>query len=451
MTKIAAEKVKKWWYISTGESLFKYSKRIVRLTISEFNQDRCMREANAMAYRTLLSLVPMFAIFLWVFTAFGVFENQREKVIDTIYHYFVPSASEVVKENILSMASNAKALGTFGVLGLFLAAVYLFNAIEATFNRIWNIPHNRPLFARLTSFTNIMVWTPVLIGASFYFTAKVQGFLRVDDLMGIGFINKASLTLFPVIFMWAALTILLIMVPNTRVSLRPALVGGIVASILVEIIKVAADWYLARVVTYNVLYGSLGAIPMVLVSVYLTWLAILLGVEVTFAIQCYHFNVDNKGEGVVRSRTLLTLGIMLDITSKFIKAKEAPDVPKLTRKFKASLPEVNNIIGRLKERALITASGPAIREHFLPAHDPCNISMLDVFEAAGELPVGVKDLSLNSGWASEALNESEQVNMLKIFKSLEDFQMETLGNISMEDFVREIDKTSNDLTKDSVK
>ena len=122
---------------------------------------------------------------------------------------------------------------------------------------------------------------------SLYVTSQVvseASNLPVVDTVA-GWISSVTSLVTSGVASWVLLLLLLTLMPNTTVHLRPALIGSLVAAILWKFAKHGFKLYLTKAVSYSVLYGSLGLIPLFLFWMYLTWLIVLFGLELTYTLQ----------------------------------------------------------------------------------------------------------------------------------------------------------------------
>ena len=196
-----------------------------------------------------------------------------------------------IDELVGSLAEGATSIriGSIGVVGtliLIWAALGLVVTVENTFNIIYNAPSGRPWHMRIPIYWAVITLGPVLIWGSFYlstqFIAATQGIAGLGWL--IGFVKQFSALLVT----WLLFLLLFKLMPNAQVAIRPAMIGAMVSALAWELMKAALRWYIESAVinpTQARLYGSLALIPILLFWVYLSWLVILAGLEVTHILQ----------------------------------------------------------------------------------------------------------------------------------------------------------------------
>ena len=245
-----------------------------------FQQDRLTVTAGYLAYVTLLSLVPMIAVVFGMMSAFPVFQSLKQAMEQFVYHNFVPTAGEVLKEYIDGFVANATNTTAVGIGALVVVALMLISAIDKNLNYIWRSTQGRPLTQAFAMYWMILTLGPVLIGASiaissYIFSLRLFG---AESLFGIGYLLLRGLP-----FLFSVLTFLLVytVVPNCKVRLAHAFIGALVAATLFELAKRGFAIYITSFPSYQAIYGALATIPILFVWVYLSWLVVLLGAETT--------------------------------------------------------------------------------------------------------------------------------------------------------------------------
>ena len=100
-----------------------------------------------------------------------------------------------------------------------------------------------------------------------------------------------------VTFSWVLLFLLYALMPNTHVSVRAAIIGALVGSLLWEAAKFGFQIYVVKAMPYSNIYGSLGLIPLFLFWIYVTWLIVLFGLILTYTLQTYGGRLPREFKG----------------------------------------------------------------------------------------------------------------------------------------------------------
>lgn len=200
---------------------------------------------------------------------------------------------------------SLKSIGAIGLVLFIWAAIGLAISLEASFNTIYNAPRGRSWHLRVTIYWAAITLGPVLLFVSLYLSQKlnltVEGLSSVPTLppghgterpaivMYIGVVLTAALKVFSkftaLLASWLLLFLLYRLMPNTKVRWRPALIGSFVAAVFWELGKVLFQLYVRKAVPYSAVYGSLGLVPLFLFWIYLTWLIVLFGLELSYTLQ----------------------------------------------------------------------------------------------------------------------------------------------------------------------
>ena len=243
--------------------------------LKQWARDRCPQQASALAYQTILSLVPILAIAFALLRSMGTGDSEA-RMLDYLATYVLPDLREATP--YLKAFSAKISIGAAGGIGLIITLVTcysLYASVEQMFNDIWRATSRRSLVGKFLTFYALVTLLPVLGAASIYWSGKLVG------------TNSAAQVLGPLGIQFAALLLTNKLLPNLTVKWRAALVGALVSSIAIEALK----WGFLRFAkemlleSYVGVYGPLALVPMVLVWIYLSWLIILLGAEIAHAFQ----------------------------------------------------------------------------------------------------------------------------------------------------------------------
>ena len=249
---------------------------LVRIVTRRFYDDRCMQIASSLTFTSLLALVPVLTVALTVISAFPVFGDLTTTIQSFVANHLMPASADAIVTCSQQFSVNAAKLTAFGVAFLALTAVLLLFTIDRAFNLIWGVKRPRPILQRIFIYGTIITLGPILIGASLSLTSWVVGQAvgLVTVLPGAGF---AVLTIVPIVLTSAALTLLYFAMPNCRVPLGDAIIGGVIAGSVFEVTKRVFGLYVAHFANYKLVYGAFAAVPVFLLWIYLSWLVVVFG------------------------------------------------------------------------------------------------------------------------------------------------------------------------------
>ena len=307
--------------------------RILLLAIRRFYDDKCDLRASALTFYTLLSIVPVVAMAFGVAKGFGL-----EKILEAQLLAKLEGQPEVA-DRLLGFArallDNTKggAIAGVGVAVLFWSVIKVLGNIESALNDIWGISKARAMGRKLADYLSVMMICPVLliIASSVTLLVTTQITTMVEKLAFLGHAGGMIiflLKLLPYTVIWFLFTFMYVFMPNTKVQLKSAICGGILAGTIYQLTQFAYIKFQVGVSGYGAIYGSFAALPLFLVWLQLSWLIVLFGAEVSFAHQnvaAYEFAADCASLSHRFKRTV-ALFITHHCVKAFVHAHSAPKI-----------------------------------------------------------------------------------------------------------------------------
>lgn len=251
-----------------------------RYLFTRMKYDRVNVNAGYLAYITLLSIVPMLTVLLSVLSSFEVFDNAGDALQNFVITHFVPAAGDVVQKALLEFVGNTGKMSAVGGGFLFVAALMLISNIDKNLNYIWRVDKKRRAVFSFSMYWMVLTLGPILVGASIAATSYVTS-LNIIDNEAISGVYNQLLRWLPFWLSFFAFVGLYLLVPNKKVRFSHAALGAIVAALMFEASKKGFAVYITQFPSYQLIYGALAAIPILFVWVYLCWLIVLIGAEVT--------------------------------------------------------------------------------------------------------------------------------------------------------------------------
>ncbi len=254
---------------------------LTRLTIQRARKERLPQIAGSLTFTTLLSVVPFLAVSFALFTRFPAFKQFESAIEELLLKGLLPAEiSRTVLKYLGQFAANASGLTLVGSLFLLVTAMALMLTVENAFNQIWNVKRNRPFIKRMAMYALVLAVGPPALGVSLWATSYVLS-ASAGLIAGLPPSARFVLTLGPVLLSWVGLACLFYFVPNTRVRWHHAIMGGLIASVALELGKRGFAAYLLKVPTYKAVYGAFAVFPVFLLWVYFSWLVTLAAALIT--------------------------------------------------------------------------------------------------------------------------------------------------------------------------
>ena len=256
---------------------------LARIVTRRFYEDRCMQIASSLTFTALLSIVPIVTIALTIVAAFPVFSNMTLALQTFVLDNMMPASADVIVTYTQQFSQNAAKLTAVGIGFLVVTSVMLLLTIDRAFNDIWRVKRPRSIVQRVFVYWTLITVGPVLMGASLSLTSWLVGH-AVGLARGLPGVAVVLLTLVPILLTSIALALLYVAMPNRRIRLRDAVLGGLLGGIVFEVTKRGFAFYVAQFPTYTLVYGAFATVPIFLLWIYVSWLVVIFGAVVVAAL-----------------------------------------------------------------------------------------------------------------------------------------------------------------------
>ncbi|MBI5739321.1 MAG: YihY family inner membrane protein [Nitrospirae bacterium] len=379
------------WEMDTGalgkfKSFLVKSLRLCSVALKEFTEGQLTLRAMGLVYTVILAIVPVLAISFSVLKAFGV---HNQIMVPYLLEFLAPlgEKGEEITAKIAGFIENMQ-VGVLGSLG-FVMLIYTFlsviQKVESAFNYIWMVKRARSFRRRFSDYTSVLLIVPVLIfsaaglTASFMSHAFVQKLMRIE-VFGPFFYLAARVT--PYIIISGVFTFLYIFLPNTRVNFRSALFGGVLAGILWQTAGWGFTYFVVSSTQYAAIYSGFAVLVMFMIWLYVSWLILLVGAQISFyhqypqflSIKKEVFHFSNR----LRERTAVL--IMYLISYDYYYGRHSWTLNSLVARLNLPVDAVHDVITLLVRNELLIETGTD-PPGYLPARDIENIPLRDIFNA----------------------------------------------------------------------
>ncbi len=405
--------------------------RVVMLTGQGFAKSQIQQGASSLTYYTLLAFVPVLALLIGIARGFQ-FEDtlqiwltrqffDQKDVIEKVFDFAKIS---------LNQASQGVIAGV-GIALLLWSAIKILLNLEHVMNKIWETRHGRSLSKKFTDYLAMLFLCPVIIflasGITVYvstaltaitgeghFLATFRGFL-------LPFLNFIPLFLTCILFAF-----LYIFMPSTRVKFSAAIWAGVITGIIYQLVQMLYLYFQIGVTSYNAVYGTFAALPLFLVWIHLSWVIVLVGAKISFALQnvnAFDFSAE-KGYLSHRFRMILSLRIMHLCIKEFSIGKRAPSNIEISNRLSIPLPLASQLLFELSDAELLSEVNrdDDSNEGYQPAKSPDQLTIKEILDR------------INARGEEVSLPKSQTLNL--ILKSLDQFSQAieaSDGNILLKD------------------
>lgn len=392
--------------------------RVLALTVHGFIKDRCFSRAASLSFITVLSFVPLLAFAFAVAKEFGGYDNLVKHTIVPFLDNTFGAASATKGatlgagdvrhgiDQILGYISktNVTSLGVIGSLFLLFTGVELLNTVEDSFNDIWGVKRSRPFWRKMANYISIIAITPIILVSATGITAAFKNnsaMLWLKSLLHLG----PMLRFVPLLMLALGLIFVYTSMPHTRIRMKSAILGGIVAGLLWQFAQVLHLESQISIARYNKLYAGFAALPIFLVWIYIAWLAVLIGAELASAHQ--HEPGYKRPPWLLPNdhafRQRLTLRLMLLVGQQFVRAKRPWTIPQLADQLGVYESAVESIIEPLVSHDLLALSGEQGHVQVLVTRDLDGVRVSDILEIVRRPTPSMSQLPWESNDPSTAL------------------------------------------------
>ena len=266
----------------------------IRDLFRQFFADQGILNAAALTYTTLFAVVPLMTVTYSMLAAIPSFKGVGDLVQSWIFSNFVPSTGAEIQDYLQGFTTQARSLTGVGIAFLLVTSIMMIKNIEAALNRIWRVSEPRKGLSSFLLYWAVLSLGPLLIGL---------GLVLTSYLASLSFITSAASSwkstlflIFPPLLSTAAFTLLYAAVPNCRVPVRYAAVGGLTAAVAFELAKRGFALFVTSSPSYQLIYGAFAAVPLFLLWIYISWCIVLFGAELTRAITIYQAGLRARHE-----------------------------------------------------------------------------------------------------------------------------------------------------------
>lgn len=237
--------------------------------------------AGSLTLTTIISLVPASIIALSIIANLPGVANYQQEIVSAALNQFVPQNSETINLYLTQFIEDASSFSYLQLFLLIVSTLLLIHSVNQSINQMFNTQHDRHGLAVFAVYLAILIFGPVLLGASLALSIYVSELPFIASITGLVDEIVPVSEWAPFFVTWLSLFAMYFFVPSEPIKPASVLLGSLCAAVMVEMSKFGFGLYVSNVQTYEVLYGALSAIPLFLIWVYLTWSIILFGAALT--------------------------------------------------------------------------------------------------------------------------------------------------------------------------
>ena len=271
--------------------------------------------------------------------------------------------------------------------------------VEDSFNHIWEVKKPRSLVRKFTDYIAIVVLAPILLiissSAAVVVSSKIEVIVRSIELLGVvGPLIFFVLRLLPYVSIWVLLMLNYIIMPNTRVPVKSAVLAGIITGTIFQAVQFIYIKFQIGVAHYGAIYGSFAVLPLFVAWVQISWMIVLVGAEIAVAYEnqeTFGFRRDFTGLSIA-SKKLLVLRIFHLMVKRFAVGDPAMSATQIARTLEIPVRLVRQILDNLAVADLVVETTKTVNHEatYQPARAIEDITIqtvLKTYEQSGTLQV----------------------------------------------------------------
>lgn len=356
--------------------------RTIVLVVRGFGSKNLNDKAKSLSFSLIFAIVPILAMVLAVAKGFGVADVIEQQLNQSFLGEtgMVPTIMEMV-ERYLETAQGGVFIG-IGILILLWAVYSFFQSVESAFNQIWNVQKSRSILRQVTAYIAIVVMIPVLIvcsaGINIFLHSAVEGFAQLQSFEHL-LHHSANVQFLQFTICWLLFTGMYIAIPNTKVRFWAAIIPGVLMGTLFQLLQMLSVYLIAMLSRTSIVYGAFATIPILMTMLQYASLLILIGAEMSYAIQNNEeFEYEDDLNGMSRRYKDFIMLYLLSVIVKRFEADEAPmTAHQLAIRDHLPIRLVNQLLGRMVATGILRevyVEGEEERT-FQPALDTHKISI----------------------------------------------------------------------------
>jgi len=402
-------------------------------------KNRSGQQSAALSYHTIFGIIPLAIVTLLVFQLFPAYQELGEKVKAVVYEQLHLSKIEYPnsdttaeqKDVLLTKYLDKIVAGYFTSLHkgsvtiisavlVIWAALALLSTIEKAFNNIWHVGKGRGFLQRVINYWALLTLGPLLLGLGIYITTRYSTFGQLQKTV-LSHVGPAILSY---IVATVCFFLLYFVLPNTRVQAKAAIWGAAVAALVWSLAKWGLSACVISFVPYGKVYGVLGIIPLTVFWIYLSWLIVLFGLQLTFTTQNLK-SLDAAAIAAARRTEEFFIAdefTVINIVAEIATAFETDNAPVSSAVICSNLDIPAEFGDKIFDH--LVASGIILKSSepkpgFIPAKDPEHIKLSEIAEAVASAGFGRP--ATDSAAALERITQTQrdalsQYNIKQILK-----------------------------------
>lgn len=330
--------------------------RILVLLSKTFREKKLTALAQSLAYTTIFTLVPILAIFFFVLGNITANTEVQAQIQEFISGYIQPQFIELIFGALEGLSTDSAVFGAIGFPTLFLTGVFLYVKVDSSINAIWMSDKESKWFKNGLAFFMTIFFGPMILVLVFSIPPYLQNLPFINEVLEKTHLDTIFTQLIPFLILFVGLSVLYLYIPSNPVKLHAAIRGALVAAVIIQISNFLISVYVKSFAKFDVFFGSLATIPVLLLYIFVFWLVVLTGAALSFIHQYHRDSGYLNVGGMYNNESILSsaLMVLVYLSQCFEKRNEAPDFDQIQLLLGLNRKRLSFILDILEKENLIT-------------------------------------------------------------------------------------------------
>lgn len=407
------------------------SLRYLYAVLRDFFSGQLTMRAMSLVYTTLLSIVPLLAFSFSVLKGFGI----HEQIQDQMYLFLEPlgERGKEITDNVMSLVYNVdgRVLGGVSLAFFMWTAVSMVQKVEESLNYVWYVSEPRSFARRFTEYMAVLMIGPLAIFIAIGMITALQNqsvvqYLLQNEIIGPVFVATSKLT--PYFIVAGVFAFLYWFMPNTRVRVLPALLGGLAGGFIWASMVIIFTTFIATASARQAVYASFAIAIVTLIWLYLNWLTLLIGAQLAFYIQHPEYLRIGRQEPRLSNsmRERLALNIMLLVGRAFRDPQQSMSIQTLSDALQIPSLTLEPILCDLEAEGLLTTNE---KDELLPGRETARITLHEILDV-------VRSQGGTGSWREPRWEK----HVDDVGRRLDEASLSTVGDLTLVDLIDEAEQ-----------
>jgi membrane protein len=407
------------------------SLRYVYAVLRDFFSGQLTMRAMSLVYTTLLSIVPLLAFSFSVLKGFGI----HEQIQDQMYLFLEPlgERGKEITDNVMSLVYNVdgRVLGGVSLAFFMWTAVSMVQKVEESLNYVWYVSEPRSFARRFTEYMAVLMIGPLAIFIAIGMITALQNqsivqYLVQNEIVGPLFVATSKLT--PYFIVAGVFAFLYWFMPNTRVRVLPALLGGLAGGFIWASMVIVFTTFIATASARQAVYASFAIAIVTLIWLYLNWLTLLIGAQLAFYIQHPEYLRIGRQEPRLSNsmRERLALNIMLLVGKAFRDPQQSLSIQALSDSLQIPSLTLEPLLRDLEAAGLLTTNE---KDELLPGRETARIMLREILDV-------VRGQGGTGSWRQPRWEQ----HVDDVGRRLDEATLSTVGEMTLVDLIDEAEQ-----------